>query len=205
MKSLMILTIAACTLALTGPAAATQLFDFNAQATMPVSVGEAAEVYGIIVNGNAVDTPLPLDFDTYAYTIVITGLTLDAIGDMTNSFSGGQITIYADAATVADWTDPTSFTDGMAILSGTVTTYQHTLLLGTVGSGVGLVDWTGGTRVDELAPEDQTDWPLLTSFNRAAQYVEPGYSEMWDGKVEPSQEVVATEALPFSGVKALYR
>ena len=124
---------------------------------------------------------------------------------MTDSYSGGQIAIYEDAATMADWADQASFTDGTAILSGTVTTFQHTLLIGTVGSGAGLVDWTGGTRVDELAPEDQTDWPLLTAFNRAAQYVEPGYTEMWDGKVEPSQEVVATEALPFSGVKALYR
>lgn len=204
MKSLSILTIAAFTLALAGPAAATQLFDFTAQTVLPVNVGEAAEVHGLITNGNAVDTPLPLDFGSYQYTLVITGLTLDATGS-TSTFSGGQITIYEDAGTAADHADQASFSDGTAILSGVVTTFTHTMLIGTIGSGSGYVDWTGGTRLNDLALVDQTGWPLLTSVSRNAAYVEPGYTELWDGKVEPTGEVVATESGTLSGVKALYR
>lgn len=204
MKSLLILTIAACTLALAGPAAATQLFDFNAQAIYPANVGESAEVYGVIVNGNAVDTPLPLDFGSYQYTIVITGLTLDSDGT-TSLFSGGQIAIYEDAGTAADFADPASFADGAAILSGVVTSFNHSMLIGSIGSGSGYVDWTGGSRLNDLSVEDRTGWPLLTSVSRNAAYVEPGYTELWDGKVEPLQDVVATETGTLSGVKALYR
>lgn len=203
MKRILILTAAALSLALAGPAAATQLFDFNAQAIMPTVVGDAAEVYGVISNG-AVDTPLPLDFGSYEYTLVITGLTLDATGS-TDYFSGGFIAIYEDAGTAADYADPSSFADGTAILSGSVTEFQHSVLLGSLGNGNGYVDWTGGTRLSDLAAADQTGWPLLTSTNTSAFYVEPGYTALWDGKVEPSQEVVSSEDISLSGIKALFR
>lgn len=204
MKKLMILTVAASTLALAGTAAATQLFDFNAQAVMPADVGGSAEVYGVIVNGDAVDTPLPLDFDGYEYTIVITGLTLDATGSP-DLFSGGAIAIYEDAGTPADYADPASFTDGAVVLSGVVTEFEHAVLIGSVGNGQGTVDWTGGSRLDDLAVEDQNGWPLLTSTNSSAAYVEPGYTMLWDGKVEPSEEVVSTQETSLSNIKALYR
>ena len=204
MKSLLILTIAACSLALAGPAAATQLFDFNAQAVVPGTVGQDAQVYGIIVNGGAVDTPLPLDFANYQYTIVITGLTLDAVGS-SSQFSGGAIAIYEDAATAADYTAPGSFSDGTAILSGTVTSFEHSVLLGSIGNGMGFVDWTGGSRLNDLAPADQQNWPLLTATNSGAAYVEPGFTHLFDGKVEPSEDVVSNESRSLSGVKALYR
>lgn len=203
MKKLMILNVAALTLALAGPAAATQLFDFNAQATMPAVVGDSAEVVGVISNGG-VDTPLPLDFGSYQYTIVISGLVLDATGS-TDTFSGGSIAIYEDAGTAADYADPTTFADGTAILSGVVTEFQHAVLIGSIGSGSGLVDWTGGSRLDDLAPADRIGWPLLTSTNSSATYVEPGYTMLWDGKVEPSQEVVGADETTLSGVKALFR
>ncbi len=204
MKSLMIMTIAACALALTGPATATQLFDFDAQAVVPGTIGDSAEVYGVIVNGNAVDTPLPLDFGNYQYTIVITGLVLDDNGGA-SVFSGGSIAIYADAGTAADYTSTASFTDGTAILSGTVTSFVHNVLIGSIGSGQGYVDWTGGSRLNELAPADQLNWPLLTSTNSSASYVEPGFTHLFDGKVEPSEEVVASENSSLSAVKALFR
>lgn len=204
MKMITILTVAALSLALAGPAAATQLFDFNAQAILPIDVGGSAEVYGVIVNGDAVDTPLPLDFGSYEYTLVITGLTLDAAGS-TDYYSGGFIAIYEDAGTAADYADPSSFADGTAILSGVITEFQHTTLLGSLGNGQGYVDWTGGSRLGDLAAEDQTGWPLLTSTNTSATYVEPGYTALWDGKVEPSQEVVSSEDISLSGIKALFR
>ena len=77
MKSFVILTFALCQMVMAGSAAAVQFFDFDAQAILPTTVGSSAEVYGIIVNGDAVDTPLPLDFANFEYTIVVTGLILD--------------------------------------------------------------------------------------------------------------------------------
>jgi len=204
MKSIVILTLALCLIALAGPAAAAQFFDFDAQAIIPATVGSTAEMYGIIVNGSAVPTPLPLDFSNYQYTIVVTGLILDSAG-VTSEFSNGTVVIYEDAATAADWTDTASFSDGVPILSGTLASFQHTMLTVSLGNGQGMVDWTGGSRLNDLAPADQSGWPFLTAISRSASQVEPGYSEKWDGKVEPTEEVVATERQSWSGVKALFR
>ena len=204
MKSFVILTLALCQIVMAGHAAAAQFFDFDAQAKMPTTIGSSAEVYGIIVNGTAVDTPLPLDFANFEYTVVVTGLVLDSSGT-TSMFSNGTVVIYEDAATTADWTDSASFSDGVAILSGTLATIQHTMLTVSLGNGQGMVDWTGGSRLNDLAPADQTAWPFLTAISRSATQVEPGYTEKWDGKIEPTVEVVATELQSWSGLKVLFR
>ncbi len=204
MKKLLILTLVLSQIALAGSAAAVQLFDFDAQAIVPIMPGNAAEVYGVIVNGTAVDTPLPLDFANYQYTIVVTGLMLDE-SSSTSFFSNGSIAIYEDAATTADWNNTASFSDGTAILTGSLNPFAHTLFTTTLGSGQGTVDWTGGTRLNELAAMDQTGWPFLTGISRSSTQVLPGFTEKWDGKVEPTEEVVAVEGRTWSGVKALYR
>lgn len=190
--------------ALATGAFAVQLFDFDAQAIVPASVGGTATVVGRIVNGQAVTTPIPLDFANYEYTIVVTGLVLDAAGT-TSFFSGGAVAIYQDAATASDWANPASFSDGTAILTGTLATFSRTMFTATLGSGTGFVDWTGGSRLGDLAPPDRTGWPFLTSVSRAASQVQPGYGERWDGKVEPKQEVVGTEQLSWSELKVGYR
>lgn len=201
-KLFMLLLLAQAGLA--AAASAVQMFDFDAQALMPAGVGGSATVYGKIVNGGAVATPLPLDFANYGYTIVVTGLVQDTAG-ATSLFSGGSVAIYQDAATAADWANPATFTDGTAILTGSLVTFQRTMLTGTLGSGAGTVDWTGGTRLAELSPADQTGWPFLTAVSRAASQVQPGYSERWDGKVEPTGDVVATESASWSDLKASFR
>ncbi len=204
MKSFAILTLALCQFTLAGTAAAVQFFDFDAQAIMPTAVGSSAEVYGIVVNGSAVDTPLPLDFANFEYTVVVTGLVMDSSGT-TSEFSNGTVVIYEDAATAADWANTASFSDGVPVLSGTLATFQHTMLTVSLGNGQGMVDWTGGSRLNDLAPADQTGWPFLTAVSRSVTQVVPGYTEKWDGKIEPTEEVVATELQSWSGVKALFR
>jgi len=185
-------------------ASAVQMFDFDAQAIMPAGTGSAATVYGRIVNGAAVATPLPLDFANYEYTIVVTGLIQDTMG-ATSLFSGGTVTIYQDAATAAVWAMPSSFSDGTVVLSGTLAAFQRTMLTTTLGSGAGTVDWTGGTMLNLLAFADQTGWPFLTAVSRAASQVQPGFSERWDGKVEPRGEVVSSEQQSWSELKAAFR
>jgi hypothetical protein len=185
-------------------ASAVQMFDFDAQAVMPAGTGSAATVYGRIVNGAAVATPLPLDFAQYEYTIVVTGLIQDTTG-ATSLFSGGVVAIYQDDATTAVWATPSTFSDGTVVLSGTLAAFQRTMLTATLGSGAGLVDWTGGTMLNQLAPADQTGWPFLTAVSRAVSQVQPGFSERWDGKVEPREEVVSSEQRSWSELKAAFR
>ena len=204
MKKTLFMLLLLAQAGLAAAASAVQMFDFDAQALMPAGVGGSATVYGKIVNGGAVATPLPLDFANYGYTIVVTGLVQDTAG-ATSLFSGGTVAIYQDAATAADWANPATFTDGTAILTGSLVAFQRTMLTGTLGSGAGTVDWTGGTRLAELSPADQTGWPFLTAVSRAASQVQPGYSERWDGKVEPTGDVVATESASWSDLKASFR
>jgi hypothetical protein len=185
-------------------ASAVQMFDFDAQAVMPAGTGSAATVYGRIVNGAAVATPLPLDFAQYEYTIVVTGLIQDTTG-ATSLFSGGVVAIYQDDATATVWATPSTFSDGTVVLSGTLAAFQRTMLTATLGSGAGLVDWTGGTMLNQLAPADQTGWPFLTAVSRAVSQVQPGFSERWDGKVEPREEVVSSEQRSWSELKAAFR
>ena len=186
------------------PASAVQMFDFDAQTIMPTVAGSAATVYGRIVNGAAVATPLPLDFANFEYTIVVTGLTRDTVGTV-SMFSGGAVAIYQDAATPSAWATPSTFSDGTVVLSGVLATFQRTMLTSTLGSGAGIVDWTGGTMLDMLAPADQLDWPFLTSVSRAVTQVQPGYNERWDGKVEPRNDVVSEDPLSWSDLKATFR
>lgn len=190
--------------ALAANALAAQMIDFDAQAVMPAAVGGQATVYGKVVNGAAVASPLPFDFANREYTLVVTGLVQDTAG-ATSLFSGGTVTIYEDVATAADWAVPATFTDGVIVLSGSLSAFQRTMFTATLGSGAGAVDWTGGSLLDLLAPADRTGWPLLTSVSSAATQVQPGYAERWDGKVEPQEEVVATEQRSWSELKAAYR
>lgn len=204
MKKILLSLLVLGQAALATGASAAQLFDFDAQAVMPAAVGGTAAVYGRIVNGASVTAPLPLDFANFGYTIVVSGLVQDTSGT-TSLFSNGTVTIYQDAATGADWTAPSTFTDGTVVLSGTLAAFQRTMLTSTLGSGAGAVDWTGGSLLDQLAPTDRTGWPFLTSVSRAASQVQPGYLERWDGKVEPQEEVVSTEERSWSELKASFR
>lgn len=204
MKKTLITLLLLAQAAFAAEARAAQLFDFDAQALMPANVGGPATVLGRIVNGSAVTAPLPLDFANHEYTIVVTGLVQLTAGSV-SQFAGGAVAIYEDAATAADFADPSTFTDGTAILTGSLGAFERTMFTTTIGSGVGAVDWTGGTLLGMLAPADQLGWPFLTAVSRSPLQVQPGYSERWDGKVEPQQDVVPTAAQSWSGVKAGYR
>ncbi len=204
MKKSVIASALLCLVALAGPASAVQLFDFDGQAVLPAGPGGTAVAFARIVSGEAVASPLPFDYANYEYTLVVTDLTLDTAGT-TSFFSGGVVSIYQDDATASDWAAPGSFSDGTMVLSGNLATLQHTMMTGTLGSANGYVDWTGGTMLNDLAPSDQTGWPFLVLVSRAASQVEPNYTEKWDGKVEPTTDVVPDEKRSWSDLKALFR
>lgn len=200
---LMTTLLLSAVVAIAAPVSAQQLFDFNGQAVVPDVVGGSLSLHAVVLDAAPATTPIPLDFANFEYTLVVTGLTLDVDG-ITQVYSNGVIALYEDAATAADFSSTGTFTDGTAILTGAVTDLNRTMFTSTLGSVLGHVDWTGGTRVGELAPVDRLAWPLLSGVNASASQTEPGFDENWDGKVEP-QEPIANDEIGFGQLKRDFR
>ncbi len=190
------------------PASAQQLFDFLGQTVVPGAVGGLLNMDSVMRDPAPGTTPIPLDFANYEYTLVVTNLVLDS-GDGSiatpQNYSNGTLVIYEDNTTAADYANPATFSDGTAILIGVITTLNRTMYTATLGSAAGWVDWTGGTRLDDIAPVDQLGWPFLTGISARVDNVEPGYDEEWDGKCEPEEPIVDIEGMSWGSVKALLR
>ncbi len=203
MKRFTILMIAALAVTLPVAAQAQQIFDFLGQTLLPTGVGGSLTMYSVVNDPAPADTPLPLDFANFDYTLVIADLVLE-VDASPQEYSGGTITIFEDAGTTADYALPGTFFDGTAILSGTFVYLDRTMFTATLGSAIGEVDWTGGTRVGDIAPQDQTGWPFFSGINALASQVVDGYDERWDGKVEPYEPIVPNETSSWGAVKTLY-
>jgi len=186
------------------PASAQQLFDFLGQTVVPGSVGGMLNMDSVVRDPAPGTTPILLDFANYEYTLVVTDLVLDT-DSSPQIYSNGTLVIFEDNTTAADYTNPATFSDGTAILSGTITTLNRTMFTATLGSAAGLVNWTGGTRLDDIAPVDQLGWPFLTGISRHDGNVEAGYDEQWDGKVEPEEPIVDVTPMSWGSVKAMLR
>ncbi len=185
-------------------ASAQQLFDFNGQALLPTAVGGALTMYSEVFDASPITTPIPLDFADYQFTLVVDGLILDT-DSFTQHYAGGTVTLYQDATTVADFANLPTFTDGLAILVGTITTLNRTMFPTGIGSLAGSVDWTGGSRLNDIAPDDQADWAFLSGINSGITSALPGFDEMWDGKVEPHEFIVENQISSWGSVKALFQ
>ncbi len=201
MKGLLIvLAVAALPLG----ASAQQLFDFNGQAMMPSTAGGVLTMYSVMYDPAPIDSPIPLDFASYEFTLVVDGVTLVSDG-ISRVFSGGTVTIYQDAGTAADYTNPATFTDGTAILVGNFTSLSQFVPPFGPGSVSGYLDWVGGARLNDMAPEDQLHWAFLSGTSTTSGTLLPGYDEVWDGKTEPPSTIVDTEAASMGSIKALFR
>ncbi|MEN8006963.1 MAG: hypothetical protein ABFS42_08100 [Candidatus Krumholzibacteriota bacterium] len=190
------------------PASAQQLFDFLGQAVVPGIPGGMLNMDSIVNDPAPGTTPIPLDFANYEYTMVITNLQLisgDGTSASPQNYANGTLTIFEDNGTAADYANPATFSDGTAILIGTITTLNRTMFTATLGSAAGWVDWVGGTHLDDIAPVDQLGWPFLTGISARSTVIEPGYDEQWDGKCEPEEPIVDVEEMSWGSVKALLR
>lgn len=202
MKKLLLTVMVACAVMAPAAASAQQWFDFNGQALLPAAIGQDLTMYAVINNNGVIDTPLPLDFDNFQYTLVVTGLTLVTDnGGGGQTYGGGTIAIYEDATTAADYTNPATFSDGTALLSGDLVSLDRTIF-GSLGTAAGLVNWTGGANLDDLAPADRLGWAFLTGISNRSTVTQPGYNENWDGKVEPSVPVVDVQVESWSTIKS---
>ena len=190
-------------LALPGAAMAQQVFDFYGMALLPAVEGESLTMYGIVREGDHTTTPIPLDFYNYEYTIAVTDLVLNTDANP-QLYANGLIVLYQDSTPDADFGSPGTFTDGTVILSGLVTSLERWVFTSTLGNAMGMVDWTGGSSLNEMALEDQVGWAFLSPTNNSTTLVEAGYDEAWDGKVEPESPVVDLEKVSWDGLKAMF-
>ncbi len=188
-----------------------QAFDFLGQAMIPATVGGSLSMYSTVQEGSStVVPPLPLDFINFDYTIVVTDLVLDTDGTV-QYYSNGAIALYEDNGTVADYANLATFTDGTPILTGVITTLSRSVTtaifppFATTITINGTVDWTGGTRLNEMAPADQLNWSFLSAGNNDPADVMPGFTEQWDGKVEPKEPIVGSDDSSFGDLKAGYQ
>lgn len=203
MKIIGVLMLAA-SLALTSPAAAEQIFDFDGQTNDAATIGDTATMLSKIVNGIVLNPPLPLDTVNYEYTLVVTGLQLVSVSGPISTYGGGTIRIYQDNTTAADYGNPSSFSDGVVMLEGSLSSFGRNMFSSMLGAGSGTVDWTAGTRIGEIHPADRIGWSFLVSVSRSATVTLPGFDERWDGKVEPLELIISSEAASFGQLKGSY-
>jgi hypothetical protein len=206
MKNLLLMSLAALVISLPGTAAAqSQWFDFNGQALLPGGVGGTLTMVAKITNNGSIETPLPLTGDVNdRYTLVIEGLELITDSGTQQDYAGGTISLYEDDGTLADFGDATTFSDGTAILTGTFDQFRR-VDFGSLQSGAGTVNWTGGTRLGEIAPADQLGWAFVVSISNRATVTLEGYDENWNGKVEPSDPIVDNEVRTWGQLKRNYQ
>jgi hypothetical protein len=200
-KTILIMTVLLMTIALPIIVQGQQIFDMNGQAIVPDVVGGDISAYCRIFDPFPGVCPIALDFATYEFTLVIEGLTFNADGN----FYGGTIALYQDDATPSDFTNTSTFTDGTVLLSGVVPMLQRTMFTSSLGSAYGAANLTGGTRLDEIGVIDRLDWSIVAGINAMPSFVEDGYSENWDGKFEPKEPIIATEATTWNNVKTMFR
>jgi hypothetical protein len=179
-------------------------FDFNGYAIVPTTVGGAFTLRSVLTNNGVVPTPIALDFANNQYTLVVTG-TLASSAGIHKYFSPATIEIWEDAiggGTAASYATPGTFTDGTLILSGTFDgNLDRSGFISTLGSFLGKIDFSGGSRLGDLATPQ--DWPFGGGWSRSVSGIPSGYDENWDGKIDLAP--VAVEENSWGGVKKSYR
>lgn len=179
-------------------------FDFNGYAIVPTTVGGTLTMRSVLTNNGVVPTPITLDFVNNQYTLVI-------IGTLTNALLTPQ---YYSPATIEIWEDPiaggtaanyataATFTDGTLILSGAFDgNLTRNRFSSTIGSFIGQVDFTGGSRLGDLVTPQ--DWPCGGAWSRSVTTIPAGYHEQWDGKIDLA--TVAVEEDTWGGVKQIFK
>lgn len=179
-------------------------FDFNGYAIVPASVGGGLTVRSVLTNNGVVPTPILLDFTLNQYTLVVTGTLASTVGIASN-YSGATVLIYEDpiaGGTAADYANPATFLDGTLILSGNFDgNLVRNRFTATLGNFVGKVDFTGGTRLGDLATPQ--DWPFGGGWSRTVAGIPAGYDENWDGKIDLAP--VGVDGKTWDKVKQIYK
>lgn len=180
--------------------------DHNGPSPGVYAPGVAYEAYTTLLVPTPFDDPwYPFNTDFFEYTLVIQGTVSSystVIGRAVDFFPV-VFTIYEDNATAADYANKATFTDGTAILSGSIENMSGFWFAGPAYGVSGTAHMTGGTGLANVACTDL----LLNDFihfqgppavNAPAGY-EEGYDPQW------TCVPVSVEETGWGRMKSLYR
>ena len=228
MKTLYKITVLAALVALAvSPAMGQVEFTFEGFAMMTPGtdqVGASLTVYGIANPAISAPTPLPMDFDTYQYTVAVSGMTVTGYNqDVVNNrktfqFEGGTIRLYSDmiaGGTAGDFALPGSFTDGdmfveAAVDDGWELILNNPLGFGYTGAGIGTCALTGGSSLGDL---QDLEFPLDgwtfagTGVGEPSPFIQVpnGYDYIFGVKIIFPYDPTPNEDSTFGALKNLYR
>ena len=171
-------------------------FDYESPNPNPAVFGEPGSGYVGLGTVPGVFAPLVGNQALNEYTFVIQGLSPSSAMPVGTyniiNYSTGTVTIYEDSrvgGTPATFTPnppnadvPGSFTDGTAILVGTLTNFQ--LVIDTsngVGSFEAVFNATGGSQIGNFPLNQRTGWTFSGTTGEALN-IPTGYAHQIDGQ-----------------------
>lgn len=217
--------LAACAVLAVAPAARAQSllfdyvgFDYEFPNPNPAVFGEPGSGYVGIGTVPVLSAPLVTNTATNEYTYVMQGFTPTSVTNIGNfaiiNYGAGSITVYEDArsgGTTADYgvdppnaVAPSSFTDGTAILVGTLSNFQFVLdTTNGTGSFEAVFNVTGGSQLGNFPLNQRSGWTFSGSTGNALN-IPHGYAHQCDGQTflnAPS----AARKVSWGQLKAGYR
>jgi hypothetical protein len=193
-------------------------FDYEFPNPDPGTFGEPGSGYVGIGTVPVLGAPLVGNTALNEYTFVIQGLSPTSVipvgsYDIIN-YSSGTVTVYEDSksgGTPATYTPnppnpdvPGSFTDGTAILVGTLTNFQ--LVINTangVGSFEAVFNATGGSQLSNFPLDQRTGWTFSGTTGEALN-IPQGFAHQIDGQTFLDGSV-ATRHMSWGRLKAGYK
>lgn len=195
------------------------------------TVGGSLDVVGKLNKQTSAPADRPIAWNTSStveYTFYMTGMTLDSfvplgasVYDSSYYGAGGTIVVYegtpvnasVGSGTVPNASSPSTFTDGLAVLSGVVNDLKVMRRPNSpgpqyVGEVRGSVTFTGGTRLSELCGTSSTNWIFNTAiFGGTGSGISgTGYNLRWSGELlKLVCPPIATEEKTWGSIKTLYR
>jgi hypothetical protein len=219
------LFLAACTLSAMVPAARAQSllfynvgFDYEFPNPNPSVFGELGSGYVGVGTVLGVFAPLVGNPGVNEYTYVIQGLTPSSVTHIANfdliNYTSGTITLYEDpiaGGTAADYgvappngTAPSTFTDGTAILVGTLTNFVLNLnTTSGTGSFEATFTATGGSQIGNFPLNQRTGWTFSGATNNALN-IPQGYAHQCAGQTFLDNPV-STKHVSWGKLKEGYR
>ena len=225
-RMLTLLFLAACAVPAVAPAVRAQSllfdyvgFDYESPNPNPTVFGEPGSSYVGLGTVPGVFAPLVANPALYEYTYVMQGLTPTSNVPLGGTFvkidyAPGTITLYEDAisgGTTADYgvdppnaTAPASFTDGTAILVGTLTNFQIVLDTSNgTGSFEAVFTVTGGSQLGNFPLNQRVGWTFSGSTGNALN-IPHGYAHQCDGQTFLNAPVAARR-VSWGHLKAGFR
>jgi len=171
-------------------------FDYEFPNPNPATFGEPGSGYVGLGTVPVLFAPLVTNTQANEYTYVMQGFTPSSTVPVANfliiNYTAGTITLYEDSkatGTAADFGSnppsavaPASFTDGTAILEGTLTNLQFVLdTTNGTGSFEAAFNVTGGSQLGNFPLNQRTGWTFSGATGNALN-IPPGYAHQCDGQ-----------------------